>query len=90
MDVLLPHSDGEFIRNQFTLGAALQELFAERASHVERAKHIAASQVIEARDMPQNLSLRSLADAGRSEEEDGLVSIHMEAQRTAEPDTLRL
>jgi hypothetical protein len=40
--------------------------------------------------MPQNLSLRSLADAGGSEEEDGLVSIHMEVQRTAERDTLRL
>jgi hypothetical protein len=39
--------------------------------------------VVEAGDMPENLALRSLADAGCPEEQDGLVSIHMDPQTTA-------
>jgi hypothetical protein len=33
--------------------------------------------------MPENLALRSLAYAGCPEEQDGLVSIHMDLQTTA-------
>ena len=83
VDVLLPHGNGQFVGHQFSSGAALQELFAEGAGHIKRAEHIAAGQVVEAGDMPENLALRSLADAGCPEEQDGLVSIHMDPQTTA-------
>ena len=83
VDVLLPHGNGQFVGDQFSSGTALQELFAQVAGHIKRAKHIATGQVVEAGDMPENLALRSLAYAGCSEEQDGLVSIHMESQSTA-------
>ena len=77
VDILLPHRNGEFVGHQLSAGAALQELLAEVAGHIKRAEHIAAGQVVEAGDMPENLALRSLAYAGCPEEQDGLVSIHM-------------
>ena len=83
VDVLLPHGNGQFVGDQFSSGAALQELFAQGAGHIKRAEHIATGQVVEAGDMPENLALRSLADAGCPEEQDGLVSIHKDPQTTA-------
>ena len=83
VDVLLPHGNGQFVGDQLSSGAALQELFAEVAGHIKRTEHVATGQVVEAGDMPENLALRSLADAGCPEEQDGLVSIHMDAQTTA-------
>ena len=83
VDVLLPHGNGQFVGNQFSSGTALQELLAEVAGHIKRAEHVATGQVVEAGDMPENLALRSLADAGCPEEQDGLVSIHKDPQTTA-------
>ena len=72
--VLSPHLNREFIRHQLAARGVLHKTLAEIRSHVERAKHIAAGKVIEARNLAEDLALRALTSAWSAKEQNGFVA----------------
>src|SRR5262249_28667125 len=73
LDVVLPHVHRELIRHQLAAAGVFPEDPAHLALEVQRAKDVAGGTVVKTRDRGNDLSLRSLARAGRAKEEDALV-----------------
>ena len=67
----MPEFYGHIVWDQLTAAGVFDEFLADGCAGVEGTKHISASEVVEARDAAQYLSLRPLATAGSAEDEEG-------------------
>jgi hypothetical protein len=82
LHVGIPELHGHVIRHELTTAGVFDEFLPQRRAGVERAKHIAAGEVMKARDGAEHLALRAFAAARSAKDEECAESFGLVERRT--------
>src|ERR1017187_4215545 len=77
IDVLPPETHREIVGNQLPLARVLQEDLPNLTAKINRAKDVAASEVVEAGQYAEQFALSALAAAGGSKQENRFDLFHV-------------